>query len=997
MRSQPAKLNIVWRIELLGGLRAVRGGIAVTRFRTRKTALLLAYLAHYSGRSHSRDELIDLLWQDDEVDAGRVSLRVALNSLRRQLEPPDVQAGAVIVADRFHVSLNPETISSDTREFEEGLKAAREAADDAARIDQLRQAIGLYTGEMLPDYYEDWVLAERNRLQEAYLGALRQVIRALAQSRKLHEAVVYARQAVQADPLREESHRAVITLEKALGKPSAAWEQFRALERILRDELDAEPSPTTLALIRDLPHQPRPLAKSCGHPAAPGSQDTTATADDAVALPTPRPRDAASRLPSTFTRLIGREQVLERIEQILLPGNPNGAALRQRLITLTGTGGVGKSRLAVEVARRLAGAYDGAVWFVPLAELSDPRRIVDAVRRAICPPETTGEPLEQVLSVVGDAPALLVLDNVEQIADGVPPVLMTLLKRAQQLACLVTSRRSLSVPGGLEIPLAQLDVPDASLPLAQLAENESVQLFVDRGQAVRPDFQVTPGNAQAIAEICRQLDGIPLAIELAAARIRALAPSQMLEMLRQRFEVLTSRWPDKSSRHRSVWAAVDWSYRLLPQEVQQFFVRLSAFRGGWTLDAAAAVCLEPDAGEGMQAVSLCLSYLEQLRSHSLIVVEEGIPEMRFSLLETLREFAAEHLAEQDAAITADRHAASFREVALAARQTLLGPEQQNVIRRLDGETGNIRAALDWHASEPARVELGLQMAEALWRWWWIKGDLSEGREWLTRLLDLPSEASLTAARANALNAAGILAYSQNDLTAARQLHEESLAIRRELGDRRGIALSTGNLANIDYLQGRYAEARPLFEECLEAFRVVNEPAAVASTLANLGLVSLYLGDRHRARSYNQESCDIRAELGDDWGVANCILTRGVIDFYEGSLAESYGCLQECLPRFVGLGDKRMVASTLERCAEVDAARGEYERCVKLLAASGAIRDSAGVPLPAPDKPDYDRAIDTARKALKKAQFAQAWEDGSELSPDQAVSLVLSKSPLEAIR
>jgi predicted ATPase len=348
-----------------------------------------------------------------------------------------------------------------------------------------------------------------------------------------------------------------------------------------------------------------------------------------------------SNLPLQFTRFFGRREEIERLTKMLSSGEGQrvgdersrpDASLNlhpSRLVTLTGPGGSGKTRLALEVAERCVAARRGAVWFVPLADLSDPRLIIDAIRDALhLTPSPEAAPLEQVVAALSHQPTLLVLDNFEHLVAAGAPLIRTLRERVPTLQCLVTSRQRLEVEGEREFPVLPLPTPEEWNNPEQLSLYESVQLFVDRAQAVQPDFQVTNANAAAVAELCHRLEGIPLALELAAARIRLLTPAQMLAHLEHRLDFQTSSRRDATARHRTLRAAVDWSYELLSSELQQFFAWLSVFRGGWTLQAAAAVCEE----------SAALDYLSQLQACSLIVAEEISGESRFRMLETLREY-----------------------------------------------------------------------------------------------------------------------------------------------------------------------------------------------------------------------------------------------------------------------------------------------------------------------------------------------------------------------
>jgi len=967
-----------WRIDLLGGLRAAQGGRVITRFRTQKTGALLAYLAYYLNRAHPREELTELFWPEDDPAAARNSLRVALNSLRHQLEPPGVPSGAVLVADRVNVQLNPAAVKTDTAEFEAALHAAMQAANDAERLPFLQKMVELYRGALLPGYYDTWIALEQDRLAEAYLGALRQIIKRLAQERDYDGALEYARRAVRVDPLREESHRNLMRLYAAVGRPAAALEQYRELKTLLQKELGGAPSAATRQLAeqlsrigeraagertgaQDIAERKAELARrieSVPVTVEPEPPQTTIPSFLHPPIPSPVPR-----LPLQFTRFFGREEEAARLTELLSRRSrvesrkqPDSrlSTLDSRLITLTGPGGIGKTRLAIEAAGRLAETFGGAVWFVPLADLTDPRLIVGAIQAALrLPPSPNVEPLEQVVAALSQQPSLLVLDNFEHLAAGGALVLMTLLKRIPALTCLVTSRQRLAVAGEREFPLRPLPTPEKAFRRSgiQVFEEEperlmqfpTVQLFVDRAQAVRPDFQVTPGNAGAVAALCARLEGIPLAIELAAARAQVLTPAQMLERLSQRFDLLASRRTDKDSRHRSLWAAIDWSYHLLSSELQRFFARLSVFRGGWTLERAEAVCEEPRA----------LDYLAQLRGHSLITAEEGAPEMRFRLLESLREFAADQLSPEEQTALAYRHAGYFLSLAEEADSKLNGPEQAKWLDMLEAEHDNLRAALNFRlapddnqienqTSKIENIDAGLRLAAALRRFWTVRGYLNEGRAWLERALSWPQAQEPTEARAKALNGAGTLAYLQGDYAEARLLYEASLEIGRRLGKRESIAGTLNNLGLLLWNQGNYTAARAYQEESLAIKRELGDRWGIASSLLNLGAVCRDQGEEEKARALFEESLAICRELGDQQGTSHALHNMGNLALAARDYARARALYEESLTIKRALGYMQGVATTLDNLGEIaryqedyDAARAFYEESMAIMQELGS--------------------------------------------------------------
>ena len=988
-------MDTQWRIELFGGLRVLQGERVMTHFRTQKTAGLLAYLAFYRERKHSRDALSELFWSGSRYDAARNSVSKAISSLRNQLEPPGVPRGAVIVADRHSVRLNPAAVTTDVAEFEDAIRRSNDFSryNEDERVQFLITAADLYCGELLPNFFDEWIETERRRLVNAYLRALRSLIKYLGQARELERALDYALRAVSADPLDERSHRTVMRLLVALGRPAAAMQQFHELERLLREQLDAPPSAATLNLVRQISDQ---LAVS-------SDQSSVGSHQSAVGRRAPKPKTQNPKpepqlppltthhspltkpgsLPFQFTCFFGREDEIAKLLKML-------RAPKTRLVTLTGLGGCGKTRLAVEVGERVRDEFSGGVWFVPLASLVLPRLIMGTIRDVLRLPRLPGvEPLEQVVEALLEQEqhgvrSLLILDNFEHLVAEGAPVLVTLLKRVPSLKCLVTSRRRLELSGEREFPVPPLPLPEH--PNTRTPEHlmscPSVQLFVDRAQSVRPDFQVTPGNAAAVAEMCQRLEGIPLALELAAARARALTPGQMLARFAQRFDLLTKRRDNVEERHRSLWAAMAWSYDLLPPELQRFWQRLSVFRGGWSLEAAEAVCCTEDArmqgykdaeAQGHKekqsepsAASLhpcilasphpasrIIDYLAQLRSHSLVTIEEGAPEIRYGLLETVREFAAEQLSPEEREAAAQKHACYFLSLAEQADAALTGAPQTEWLNRLEMEHDNLRAALQWslHFSsegwqgrtaptDHSPSEIALRLAGALYRFWGLHGHLSEGREWLRQALEKSSQVHeftqfmdsmnplnqrLGIARAKALLAAGVLAWAQSDFGVACPLFEESLSVGRALDDNRSIAWSLHYLGRVAWYQGDYAAARSLLEESLSISREFGDKTIIAWSLFFLGSICWLSGDHLSARARMEESLTAFQELGDTIGMA---VSRGAAAYAAWRQGDSdskttRALLEETTVIVRSAGHKLAIGFFLNLMGIVDWIQGDY--------------------------------------------------------------------------
>lgn len=868
-------MDAPWRIRLLGALRVEMGETTISRFATSRVAVLLARLALYPQRAHSREELCDLLWPEADLGAGRLNLRVAIASLRRQLEPPPLPPGSVLFADRSFVGINPAAFCCDVADFEAAWARVARAPSAPAKREALACAAALYGGDLLPGLYDDWIAEERERLAA------------------------------------------------------------------LHDELSA---------------QQKDLAARM-----PVWRSSVIEAEAAAERAAPAPRMV--RLPLQFTRFFGREQEGAHLAASL--GMPP-----TRLVTLTGLGGVGKTRLALEAARQItdhAGSrFAGPVCFVPLADLSDARLIPAAIAEALTlTGEGDAEPLDLIVAALAKLPpALLLLDNFEHLVERGAPLVLSLLTLLPTLTCLVTSRRRLGLPGEREYPVPPLAVPPLALPDAHetpalVALAAGVQLFVDRAQAARPDFQLTRGNVAAVAALCRNLEGIPLAIELVAARAMALTPAQMNERLAHRFELLTSRRGDKDGRHRSLWAALAWSYDLISPPLQRFFAGLSVFRGGCTVEAAQAVCEEP----------LALEFLTQLRERSLVTVEHDGAEPRFRLLETLREFAGEQLSEQlsqeDRARLRGRHGEWFLGLAEESRAALRGPEQARWLERLGADEDNLRAALDAMHESVDRVESELRLVGALVQFWAMRGSLREGRgrieDALARGADAPARL-----RASALHGACFLAYWQGDYPATQAYSEAALGSWHPLDDPIGPLRSRQMLANALLYQGRHEEAKANFTQSLAEARALEGDGHNSTTsLGGLAIIAHWQGDYAQARTLYAEAIRIHEKIGDGRNLAFALYNQGEIERGLNESAASQACFERSLAlcRTQGNGPLGLVQISL---ALVALDREEWETAGALLAESLALSRETGE--------EGDTAIalrGLGRLALRQGQPAQA--------------------------
>jgi predicted ATPase/DNA-binding SARP family transcriptional activator len=891
-------------ISLFGSLIVcLNSGRTINRFQTRKTAAVLAYLAFYRHCSHPRDALVELHWPGVDPACGRHRLCVALSSLRRQLEPPGTPPGSVLISNRAFVQLNPAAIRTDVAAFEEALASAARSNCDRERAKRLAEAVALCRGALLPGCYETWVLPERERLAEALLRAYSQLIELAERTGDPASAMRWARQAVAVDPLREEGHRQLIRLLTGAGEREAALRQYRELERLLATELALEPEEKTRALIASLADASSP--RPCRTPRI------------WQPLETPRPSLPPRELPAPLSRFFGREAELARLATLL---GPSG----DRLVTIMGAGGSGKTRLALEAARRHAETWQGAIWFVRLADLTEPGRLPEAIRDGMSlPPSPSVGPLEQVVSVLRQGPALLLLDNIEHLLPEASGLIRTLLQEVATLTCLTTSRRRLDVAGERTLLLSPLPTPEALSgrtepeQLLTLARCPSVQLYLDRAQAVRPDFELTPANAATVASLCRRLEGIPLALELAAARAGVLTPRQILEQLERPLSFLVRRGPAAEARHRSLSATLAWSYELLSPEVQRFFARLSVFRSGWRLESAETVCQEPRA----------LDYLEDLQNSSLVLAEHEADTHRFRMLKSVWEYAEAQVPAEERAILARRHAAHYLALAEAAEPALTGRQAKHWLQRLEQEHDDLRAALAWMV-EREDASMGLRLAGALVHFWDMRRHLAEGRTWLAAVLALPGATRFADLRAKALYGAGLLARRQAEDEEAKAYWAESLAIRQQLGDRQGTAEvleAQAELAGDWEAPATWA----LLEECLGIYRGLGDQRGIASALSKMGWVTAARGDQTSGHAFYQRALAIYRELGDDSGQAETLSGLGQLAYWQGDLSSARAHLEESLAIQRELENQWGCSDTAFHLGWVAFAQGDHEGTMSL--------------------------------------------------------------------
>lgn len=742
----------------------------------------------------------------------------------------------------------------------------------------------------------------------------------------------------------------------------------------------------------------------------------------AAALPEPPVPAGPTNLPPALSSFVGREAQIGEVAALLA---------HTRLLTLTGPGGTGKTRLSLQVAATLRGAFADGVFLVSLAPIRDPLLVVPTIALALGVQEAAGQPLaETLIASLRERRMLLLLDNFEQVL-AAAAVVVELLTSCLALTILATSRAALHVYGEHEYAVPPLALPDLQqLPptgaeqVVAVGQYEAVRLFVDRARAVKHDFALTEANAAVLAEICIRLDGLPLAVELAAARSKVLSPQALLARLNNRLQLLTGGAHGLPTRQQTLRSTISWSYELLAPEEQALFRRLAVFVAGRTLEAVEAVA------DGWAPEMDVLDGLTSLVDKSLLQQHEGpAGEARFWMLETIHEFAWERLIESwEAAEAQRRHAAFFLALAERVSPLLRGPQRQSWLEQLEAEHDNLRAALRWSLDLGERG-YGLQLGGALYRFWTLRGYLSEGRRWLEAVLAGTSEQ--TVARATALHGAGAIASLQGDTVRARALLDEALAIRRALDDRAGVASTCNELGSLLMHQGDHAGARGWYEQSLAGWQALGDQRAVAVARNNLGVIAETVGDYATAQAVHEANLALFRELGDQRTTAVTLINLGIAVSRQGQAAAGRAFLEEALALARRLSDKYICAEALQNLGRLARDQGDPAEARALFTESLALLRDVGNRRVAADvvvglagtvaagqaagaawiarlfaavesvlaadrsalepigQHEYEQVAATARATLGESAWAGAWAAGRALAWEDALAYALT--------
>jgi predicted ATPase/DNA-binding SARP family transcriptional activator len=934
----------VTEFRLLGPVEAVRDGDGLPLGGPRQRALLALLLVREGAAA--TDWLSDELWAGTPPAAANETLRAYVSKLRtalgRDIAISGGPAGYELRVPSTHV---------DARSFERLIEAGREALGGGApetAIEHLDAALSLWRGRPFSGASDgDTLRFEGNRLAELRLLALEGRIEARLQLGGAAELVDELEVLVAEHPYRESLWRQLMLALYRAQRQADALAVFRRACSVLDEQLGLEPGRELVAMQQAiLRHDvPPALARAKSH-----------------------------NLPSPVTSFVGREAELGDVARLLR---------EHRLLTLTGVGGAGKTRLALEVARRGLSGFEDGVLLVDYAPLGDAALVGSYIASELEVGEHTDLPIEKQLAArIRGSDLLLVLDNCEHLRDACAALARSLLVECPKLRILATSRELLGAPGELDYAVPPLALPAPDDDAEALRSSEAVQLFLARAREARPSLDEHAALRSA-GRICRELDGLPLAIELAAARAKALSLDDIATRLADRFRFLVSWRRLTAARHRTLREAMDWSYDLLPDDEKELLGRLSVFAGGFGLDAACQVCLGGDDGRALELVG-------RLVDASLVVAEERDDGMRYHLLETVRQYAGERLdASGEREAVSERHAEWCLALAEAAESQLTGDEQTRSLGLLETERDNFRVALT-HFDATGSVERLLRLTIALSRYWYVRGHLAEGRRQITEVLGR-TESGDPALRRRALTAAASLALLQGDYGAATELAEQALVIARAGGEARYVANALSNLGAIVLAGGNAVRARELLEEGVACARLAGDQRIAALAINNLGDLALTVGDYERAEPLFEESLGLLRARGDTANLARSLFNLGAVALKRGRLNDADACFRESVAYAREAGDLEDLAWCLEGFAALAAEGGRGDEAALLLGAAGALLDEMGADFKPFERQLHESTREKAASQCGEVAFVEASDRGTATKVGDAIELALSSS------
>jgi predicted ATPase/DNA-binding SARP family transcriptional activator len=1005
----------------------------------RKAIGLLAYLANERGQ-HSRESLSAFLWPDYEQSKAFTNLRHTLWEIQKAI------GEGWLNADRNKIGLNEQAdIWLDVAQFKSLSEQSRSQKDDLLRISLLVDSAKLYRNQFLAGFnlkdaysFNEWILAKSEELRRDLADILNTISEDYCVLNQPEKAIPYARRLITLDPLNESSHRRLMNIYNHAGQHSAALMQYKTCEQVLREELQLDPQPETLALYKI-------IRKGELKPAQVARQKETA-------LP-------KHNLPSQLSSFFGREK--EQVEIMDLVS-------KNRLVTLVGTGGIGKTRLSLQIAEKVVSAFKDGVWFIELAPLSDPALILNTIASVLGVREEQGRPLmATMLDWLRDKDMLFVLDNCEHLVKACAEFAAAGLLATRGIRILASSREALGTAGErvYHVPSLEIPNPKDSISIETVTKFAAMRLFIERATQALKSFSLTNANAPGVVQICYRLDGIPLAIELAAARVKVLRVDQIAQRLDNRFRLLTSGSQAVLPRHQTLRAMIDWSYDLLSETEQVLFRRLSAFVGGWTLEAAESVC----AGERIESLDV-LDLLDHLIDKSLIGMDEQAVEPRYQMLETIRQYAREKLVDsnEDEKMH-DQHLSFFVQFAEYTEPMFYTPQLTEWLPRLESEHRNLQAALEWACER--NIEASLWLAGLLERFWFFGDHVSEAYTWYSRVLNDGARAPITKGLALALYSSGCVSLNLEHLDEAQVSLELSITFWQQLGEQQRLASSLAWLAYLFLQRGEsehacaiYSEneslfrtssgtgpslawilscwgaasaavcqndpaAKALLDEALSLAHSLQDPLLILLAFSSLGDWAVLQGDYENALRYFQESLVWRRQLGTQWiiaaglrQVANEMCLRGdyqqaeplysealamarssgdqhseafisqalgEVEIHRGNFKQATMLLTESLSSFRKWEDALGIARCLIRFADLWQMQGQVEQAAHILGFVEPWLESNQLQLVIFDETHYMRSLAATRAQLDETAFNAVWKTGNKMTVEEAMQYAMN--------
>jgi predicted ATPase/DNA-binding SARP family transcriptional activator len=896
---------------------------------SRAAQSLFVYLILNAGTLYRRKKLAGMFWPDATEEKARAYIRHELWRIRTTLS-----------SSEFLISNDIGVAFDSSADYWLDVQAL-EKLTGAVTVDDLMTGLSHYTGELLPGFYDEWIIIEREHLQSVYERGMARLLELLESQRRWQDILEWAERWISLGHAPEAAFRALMHAYYELGHHSKVASTYERCVHGLA-ELGLEPSDETRALALK--------------------------------------QTSTLNIPVPLTSFIGREKELTEIAGLLS---------KSRLVTLTGSGGVGKTRLAIQVVAEVLNLFPDGIWFFDLAFLNDAERVPNALTSVLGLRHTNDSMpfmLDILTGYLRSRTALLIFDNCEHLIEPCAELAGSLLQACQNLHILATSREAFRIAGEIpyRVPSLEIPKPDSKLTLNMLVKIEAVRLFVERAAAISPVFAIGLGleDARIIAQICWRLDGIPLAIELAAARAEMLTVKQILKRLDDRFEFLTRGSHTTPPRHQTLRATIEWSYDLLSEQERILFRRLAVFVGGWTLEAAEEVC----SGSGIHPSSV-LDLLGQIVNKSLVVVETpNKGETRYRRLETIRQFAREKLFETpEAAQVQGRHLSYFLKKAEEIEPHLMDAEQSKWVDYLDLELDNIRLALEWSITNKMGEE-ALRLFGALGWFWHIRCHFQEGRDWVMRAIALKDKASKSA-QARALRYAGNLYWANEDYSASIIFLRESLDLYRELGDMKEVSTVLQALGVVEFARGDYGQARATLEESLSISRKVNNTAAMPRVLMHLAQFARMKEDYAAAWQYLHESLAICRQVQDDHLTTVVLQSMGDFALEQRNNLKAREYVQEALMICLKLKNKRTTAHSLLGLADALCAEARYAQSARLQGFVLTLFQEAES-LTESRFTEIEKTADILRLHLGDASYQKEFDLGKTLQLEQAIQIAL---------